>query len=187
MDALLGRIAVDRGLITEAQLAKMLAKAGDGLEGERPLADVLKEMGLVDDRGLAELVDERERRVRAMGPEDVVTQDELEIGQLLVKHNRATQNQINKCLEIQEKLAREGRTPLPRLGELLVNHGYVDARTIDELLRLQRRFVMVCASCDRRINMVEFEEGRAYRCPSCGGPLKPGEAPDAPKAVGGPR
>jgi len=139
MDALLGRIAVDRGLITEAQLAQVLAKAGPGPEGERPVADVLKEMGLVDARGLAELVDERDRRMQATGPEDVVTQEELEIGQLLVKHNRATQNQVNKCLEIQDKLSREGRTPLPRLGELLVSYGYVDAGTIDELLRLQRR------------------------------------------------
>ena len=76
---------------------------------------------------------------RALGSEDVVTPEELEIGQLLVKHNRATQNQVNKCLEIQDKLSREGRTPLPRLGELLVSYGYVDAGTIDELLRLQRR------------------------------------------------
>ncbi|HTF57647.1 MAG TPA: hypothetical protein VK661_10475, partial [Planctomycetota bacterium] len=125
--------------ITEAQLAQVLAKAGPGPEGERPVADVLKEMGLVDARGLAELVDERDRRMQATGPEDVVTQEELEIGQLLVKHNRATQNQVNKCLEIQDKLSREGRTPLPRLGELLVSYGYVDAGTIDELLRLQRR------------------------------------------------
>jgi len=77
--------------------------------------------------------------MRAAGSEDVVTPEELEIGQLLVKHNRATQNQINKCLEIQDKLAREGKTPLPRLGELLVSHGYVDAGTIEELVRLQRR------------------------------------------------
>src|SRR5258705_6395595 len=139
MDALLGRIAVDRGLITEAQLAKVLARAVDGPEGERPVADVLKEMGLIDERGLAELVDERNGRMHGTGPEDVVTREELEIGQLLVKHNRATQNQINKCLEIQDKLSREGRTPLPRLGELLVSYGYVDAGTIDELLRLQRR------------------------------------------------
>lgn len=63
---------------------------------------------------------------------------DLEFGQLLVKLNRATQNQVNKCLELQEKIAREGRTPVPRLGELLVSHGYVDAQTVEAVLKIQR-------------------------------------------------
>lgn len=63
---------------------------------------------------------------------------DLEFGQLLVKLNKATQNQVNKCLEIQAKAAAEGKQPVPRLGELLVSHGYVDARTVEETLALQR-------------------------------------------------
>ena len=64
---------------------------------------------------------------------------DLEFGQLLVKLNKATQNQVNKCLELQAKLKAAGTGPAPRLGELLVQHGYVDARTVDEILALQRR------------------------------------------------
>ena len=64
--------------------------------------------------------------------------NDLEFGQLLVKLNKATQNQVNKCLEIQAKIAAGGKDPVPRLGELLVSHGYVDARTVDEVLNLQR-------------------------------------------------
>ena len=68
----------------------------------------------------------------------MTTGSDLEFGQLLVKLNKATQNQVNKCLEIQEKMAVQGRTPVPRLGELLVSHGYVDAKTVDEVLGLQK-------------------------------------------------
>ena len=64
---------------------------------------------------------------------------DLEFGQLLVKLNKATQNQVNKCLELQAKLAAAATGPVPRLGELLVQHGYVDAKTVDEILALQRR------------------------------------------------
>jgi hypothetical protein len=63
---------------------------------------------------------------------------DLEFGQLLVKHNKATQNQVNKCLELQQKLAAEGKNPVPRLGELLVSYGYVDAKTVEEVLQIQR-------------------------------------------------
>jgi hypothetical protein len=63
---------------------------------------------------------------------------DFDFGQLLVKLNKATQNQVNKCLELQAKYAAEGKNPVPRLGELLVSHGYVDSRTVDEVLALQR-------------------------------------------------
>ena len=66
-------------------------------------------------------------------------ESDLEFGQLLVKLNKATQNQVNKCLELQDKMKTAGATPVPRLGELLVQHGYVDAHTVDEILALQRR------------------------------------------------
>ena len=64
---------------------------------------------------------------------------DYDFGQLLVKLNKATQNQVNKCLELQAKLAAAGNGPAPRLGELLVQHGFVDAKTVDEVLALQRR------------------------------------------------
>jgi hypothetical protein len=69
----------------------------------------------------------------------MMTGSDLEFGQLLVKLNKATQNQVNKCLELQQKMAAEGRDPVPRLGELLVSHGYVDAKTVEEVLNLQKR------------------------------------------------
>jgi hypothetical protein len=63
---------------------------------------------------------------------------DLEFGQLLVKLNKATQNQVNKCLELQHKIAADGKGPVPRLGELLVSHGFVDAQTVQEVLALQK-------------------------------------------------
>jgi len=63
---------------------------------------------------------------------------ELEFGQILVKLNKATQNQVNKCLELQARIAAEGKNPVPRLGELLVSHGYVDEKTVELALSIQR-------------------------------------------------
>ena len=78
------------------------------------------------------------RRYHPFPMTDAPRGSDLEFGQLLVKLNKATQNQVNKCLEVQEKIAAEGKQPVPRLGELLVSYGYVDARTVQEVLEVQR-------------------------------------------------
>ena len=139
LDALLGRIAVERGLISEAQLESALRIQGAAPEGSRTLDSILKDQGVLSDRQLGELSEERERRMKTMAAYGEMSKEELEFGQLLVKHHRATQNQVNKCLEIQQKLAGEGRQPVPKLGELLVSHGYVDAATVEEMLKLQHK------------------------------------------------
>jgi len=139
LDALLGRIAVERGLITESQLEAALRAQGASPEAQRPLDSILKEQGLLTDHQLGDLSLERDRRMKTMTLYDEMARGELEFGQLLVKHNRATQNQVNKCLEIQQKLAGEGRQPVPRLGELMVSHGYVDERTVQDMLKIQHK------------------------------------------------
>jgi hypothetical protein len=139
LDALLGRIAVERGLISEAQLESGLRVLGASPEGSRTLDSILKEQGVLSDRQLEDLAEERDRRMKTMAAYGEMAREELEFGQLLVKHHRATQNQVNKCLEIQQKLAGEGRQPVPKLGELLVSHGFVDAATVRDMLKLQHK------------------------------------------------
>ena len=67
----------------------------------------------------------------------IMRKREFLIGQLLVQRNMATQNQINKCLEVQHLKAERGEQPIPKLGEMLVSYGYVDQATIDEMLAVQ--------------------------------------------------
>ena len=138
-EALLGRIAVERGLISEAQLEAALRAQGADPGGLRTLDSILKAQGVLSDRQLGELAEERERRMKTMSAYGEMAREELEFGQLLVKHHRATQNQVNKCLEIQQKLAGQGRQPVPRLGELMVSHGYVDEGTVQEMLKIQHK------------------------------------------------
>jgi tRNA(Ile2) C34 agmatinyltransferase TiaS len=85
-----------------------------------------------------------------------------------VRSNKATQNQINKCLEIQQKLAEKG-APIPRLGELLVQHGFVEARTVQDILRVQRKDVLLCTNCGKQFNVIGVEPGKTYKCRFCDG------------------
>lgn len=164
-DLLLGRIAVERGLLTQPQLDGAIKD----LDGKTTLGSYLVDKGLVTKQRLEEAIQEQLKRIKTMEWYEKMAKAELDFGQLLVKHNKATQNQVNKCLEIQQKLAEQGKQPIPRLGELLVEHGYVDAKTVQEVLRLQRKDILVCSSCGKQVNVIGLELNRAYKCKTCGG------------------
>lgn len=189
-DIILGRIAVERGLVDEANLRdcyraqQVFPSDPDQTIGTgmlRPLMAVLLERGLVGESQVAALIDEQNRRVATMERYEKMAKTEMTLGQLLVKHNRATQLQVNKCVEIQHKLAGEGKT-IPRLGELLIEHGFVDARTVQEFLRMHHKDVLMCTGCAKQFNVIGVEAGKVYKCRFCDSPMKVREDRDSIKA-----
>ena len=167
-DALLGRIAVEKGMITDAQLEQALREQD---RSPKTLGEILVAKGLLDDAKLSACLQEQDRRIQALDLFKQMQKVEYLFGQLLVKNNLATQLQINKCLEIQQKMAERGMQPVPRLGELLLDHGFVDRRTVTEMLKLQDKDVLFCTACARQYNVVGAEPGRDYKCKQCNGPL----------------
>lgn len=140
-DSLLGQIAVERGLLTSSQLAtvmKEITPSEKGAKGE-PLGATLVSRKLISEKELMGLLEEQGRRMQILESFRIMRKREFLIGQLLVQYNKATQNQINKCLEVQQLKAERGEEPIPKLGEMLVSYGYVDQATIDETLAVQDR------------------------------------------------
>jgi len=182
-DALLGRIAVERGLISQTQLDECMREqripAGDPNQtigrssGGPPLGVVLLSKGYIQNADLITLLEEQKRRIQLMEEYRGMLKAELLFGQHLVRNNKATQIQINKCLEIQQQVVSRGVSPIPRLGELLVEHGYIDKQTVQEILRIQDKEILFCTGCSRQFNVVGVVEGMTYRCKSCGGLMVP--------------
>jgi predicted RNA-binding Zn-ribbon protein involved in translation (DUF1610 family) len=179
-DLLLGQLAVEKGFITKAQLADVMKEQqGDGKadpdataspsNSTRPLGTMMLSKGLLKEPQLVALLEEQSRRLESVKNVQKMQKVEYLFGQLLVKHNLATMLQINKCLEIQLKLAEKGVSPIPRLGELLVEHGFVDKKTVADVLKMQDKDVLFCTGCGRQYNVVGLEEGKAYKCKECGG------------------
>ncbi len=169
-DALLGRMAVEKGLISQAQLEASLH------EQERTpdtLGEILVRHGTLKADELRSLLAEQEKRVQALDDFQSLQKVEYLFGQILVRYDFATQLQINKCLEAQQKMAEKGVRPLPRLGELLLEHGFVDPKTISKVLTMQQKALLRCGACGRSYNVVGVESGRRYLCKSCGAPLSP--------------
>jgi predicted RNA-binding Zn-ribbon protein involved in translation (DUF1610 family) len=171
-DAILGRIAVEKGLVTEDQLRECVRDQMTAPPGtEKPLGVVLMARGLIGQKQLEELLGEQTRRLRSLDAYQKQQRVEYLFGQLLVKLNRATQNQVNKCLEAQQRLAEKGVSPVPRLGEILVEHGYITRDTVAEILRMQNKEILFCTGCGRQLNIVDLEDGKTYRCRECGGTM----------------
>jgi hypothetical protein len=163
-DALLGRRAVEKGLLTQAQLDAALQ---DQERSPDSLGEILVRRGLLKPEDLDALRTEQDGALQA------AQNSEYLFGQLLVRASLATQLQINKCLEIQKKMAEKGAQPLPRLGELLLEHGFIDRKTVNDVLKMQQKALLRCEGCGRSYNVVGAEEGRRYKCKTCGAPLSP--------------
>jgi predicted RNA-binding Zn-ribbon protein involved in translation (DUF1610 family) len=179
-DLLLGQLAVEKGFLTKAQLAEIMKEQQGGKSNDpnatvnpsqsgRPLGTLLLSKGLLKEQQLVALLEEQSRRLEAIKNCQKLQKVEYLFGQLLVKNNLATMLQINKCLEIQLKMAEKGVTPIPRLGEMLVEHGFVDKKTVADVLKMQDKDILFCTGCGRQYNVVGLEEGKAYKCKECGG------------------
>ena len=177
-DALLGRIAIDRGLITEDQYRECMRdratlspdpdQTAGRSDNPRPLGVVLLSKGYIQERDLFALMEEQARREGLIAEFRKLRKVDYLIGQILVKDDHATQNQINKCLEKQMELAKQGVTPTPRLGDLLVEHGYVSKEVVDRVLGAQHSDELICTGCSRHYHVVGLEDGKTYRCKQCG-------------------
>lgn len=179
-DLLLGQLAVEKGFLTKAQLAEIMKEQNPGANNDpnatanptkatRPLGTLMLSKGFLKEQDLVALLEEQNRRLEAIRSCQKLQKVEYLFGQLLVKNNLATMLQINKCLEIQLKMAEKGVTPIPRLGELLVEHGFVDKKTVSDVLKMQDKDILFCTGCGRQYNVVGLEEGKAYKCKECGG------------------
>jgi hypothetical protein len=181
-DRLLGRLAVEKGLLTEAQLEACVKEQEAAPPSPRSLGVLLVSKGLLSEQDLVALVEEQDRRSQTLEDYRSIREADFLFGQLLVKHNKATQLQVNKCLQVQKQMAEKGARPVPRLGEILVEHGFVDRATVAEILKLQDKQVLACAGCGRQFNVVGFEAGRTYRCEACGGTLARQSPPESLRA-----
>lgn len=179
-DLLLGQLAVEKGLVTQAQITEVMKEQEDGggkfdpnatvsPSKARPLGTLLLSKGLIKEADLLNLLEEQNKRLESVKNVQKMQKVEYLFGQLLVKYNLATMLQINKCLELQIKMAEKGVSPIPRLGELLVEHGFVDKKTVSDVLKMQDKDILFCTGCGRQYNVVGLEEGKAYKCKECGG------------------
>ncbi|MBI3267452.1 MAG: protein kinase [Planctomycetes bacterium] len=187
-DALLGKIALQQGLITRDQLVECLRL--QEIESQslpphrlRSLGAILIEHRYVSEENLKKLFSTHNRCAQegATSCNDFRSSEELRLGKVLVSLGIAGARQIDECLRMQAERVREDGS-VPRLGELLVERGYCTEAEVQQALEGQRRVALACTGCGARATVNGYDAKRLYPCRSCGSELKPVVAEPAPAA-----
>ena len=170
MDLLLGRVALERRLITPEQLREALTEralsVSRGRKVPRPIGAILASKKHLSDAQVVALTAELESRI---AQEEEGRRKDAFLGQILVDADLVAPGHVEECLFDQAERWKEGESPLPRLGDLLVLKGYATRDDVTQALALQRSMVQVCASCKRECSLSDDVD----RCPVCGGAFKP--------------
>jgi serine/threonine protein kinase len=174
-DGLVGKLALQKGMISAAQLKECLAeqaalqKAGQ----KRPLGVIMVGRGLMKDEDLLDLLEEQRKVLAERSNYTQVRKEDFLFGQILLKQGVATSEEINQALRLQAEAAERGEMAVPRLGQILIEMGVTEEKEIQQTLRLQYKTLYECPGCTLKYNLVEADPDKQYRCKKCEAILVP--------------
>ena len=189
-DGLVGKLALQKGMISAAQLKDCLAeqaalqKAGQ----KRPLGVIMVGRGLMKDEDLLDLLEEQKRVLAERSNYTQVRKDDFLFGQILLNQGVATSATINEALRIQAEAAERGEMSVPRLGQILIEMGVAEESQIKRTLKLQYKTLYECPGCTLKYNLVDASGEKQYRCKKCDAiliPKTPGSGIKADESVYG--
>jgi DNA-directed RNA polymerase subunit RPC12/RpoP len=91
--------------------------------------------------------------------------EDVIMGKVMVRHAFATEEQVNEALRSQALREQEGI--FYRLGEIMVEKGFMTVPDVLNVLKIQHKQIMVCPGCGSRFNVASFRPGHKYKCKKC--------------------
>ncbi len=174
-ESLVGKIAVQKGLITPDQLRDCLAQQAilDKVGQKRPLGVIMASRGLLKDEDLVDLLEEQKRVKAGLADHPRLRRQDFLSGQDLVRRGEITPDQLDAALRRQAEAAERGTVPLPRLREILSDKAAPDPKATRETLIIQYKAFYDCPGCGLKFNLLNARADRKYRCKKCGEILVP--------------
>jgi tetratricopeptide (TPR) repeat protein/predicted Ser/Thr protein kinase len=169
-DGLVGKLALQKGLISSADLKECLAEqaALQAAGQKRPVGVIMVSRGLMKDEDLLDLLEEQRRYLAERANYTQVRKEDFLFGQILLKQGVATSEDINRALRTQAEAAERGEMPVPRLGQILMEMGVSDEKAVQQTLKIQYKTLYECPGCTLKYNLVEADPAKQYRCKKCG-------------------
>ncbi|HYF00330.1 MAG TPA: protein kinase, partial [Planctomycetota bacterium] len=161
-DLLLGRLALERGLLSPDQLAACMSD--QAAAPAESLGAIMLRKGLIRQRDLDALLEEQKQRLAgALEMTDPKLEDAL-LGRLLVKQGLLKEAQLYDCLRASAEAAEAGAAP-PRLVDLLVKRGLLASPSA----HAPKRETLVCPNCRSTFTATD---GKKHACRQCGAALE---------------
>ncbi len=168
-DGLVGKLALQKGLISSAQLKECLAEqaALQAAGQKRPVGVIMVSRGLMKDEDLLDLLEEQRKYLSERANYTQVRKEDFLFGQILIKQGVASSDDINRALRGQAEAAERGDMPVPRLGQILMDMGISDEKAVQQTLKIQYKTLYECPGCTLKYNLVEADPSKQYRCKKC--------------------
>lgn len=163
LDALLGRIALREGMLTQEQLFDCLLF--QERNPSRPLGSIMVQRGYLGEQQLEKLL--KLQRTATAAASSGGDPPQVRLGRILVDKGLATDYQVNECIRLQARMSEMGIRPVPPLGEILIKRGYIDREKLETALILQDPELYTCIECGKPIDFSEERSTTSYECPHC--------------------
>ncbi len=173
-DLILAKLAVELGLVTQSQVDACLR---EGIEDPKAtggtawtLGDLLLRRGFLSEEGRVQVQKTHaERLQKAM--QGGAKKEDILFGRLCVAKKFASPVEVNECLELQQRMTKERKggelMTAPRIGELMIERGYLSPDQVKLILQEQRKFLVRCPGCGRQFNVVGLRPGQQFPCKKC--------------------
>lgn len=167
-DNLLGKLAVAFGFVTPVQLEECV-RAQAELAPPPLLGTLLLERGYIERDELRDLIEFQKEKLSSADTRRTQRENDRMFGYLAIQLGLVTATEIRAAVEEQVLVAKRGLRF--RLGEILVKRGSMTAEKVEEVLRRQQRYLVICPSCERRHVAFDRESGEKFAC-ACGNVLQ---------------
>ena len=180
LNTIVGKICVERGWVTQEQLVDCLRECSltepdPGASTTTRLSDVIVSRGYVRRGDMTALKKEVSRLVDTRGGYEVVRKGDSSLGQLLVRQGSLSKENLVEALSIQSFAAEKGGI-VPRLGEVLLEKGFVSYAEIEKAVESQKeKKPLECSHCGAAYSILKFDPKKKYICKKCAGLLLPPE------------
>jgi hypothetical protein len=130
-DVLLGQVLLKQKFITPDHLKQAMAAQAAGVargrKRPRRLGIILVEQGRIDDQTFIQFLREVEERVTE---EEGAREEDRRLAETLLTRRVVTEDQLDECLRLQREAFDRGDEVIHRIGEILIQEGYVKPEAV---------------------------------------------------------
>lgn len=162
-ESLFGEIACRNRFITREKLQECIQIQKEEGKG-RLLGTIMIERGCISREELRTILEIQKRNMETpvRGPQE--KKADINFGVLLVKLNYLTEAQVFNGIKKQAFYARKGL--FFRLGEILINEGFLNIEQVNQILSYQKKQILECPTCGKQYN-ASIDDPNSQICAPC--------------------
>ena len=171
-EILFGRIAHSMGLVSPEQV-QGIVDLQMSEQADKKIGQLMEDAGLLTAQQVELVLRQQHQNLTRPHPNLSTTVGESLMGHLAIKHGYITEEQLFECVALQSIRGEDGK--YVRLGQVLLEKGYMRLKDIVMVLQMQKKRMARCPGCGGRFTMPDIL-ARSAVCPNCGVPLKANQA-----------